>query len=238
MSEEYNPVNHSVVQALLKADGYQRYECPDYVEALLRDVVRELERVYSNWHQEQFDERKDWQYLEIEGFQYRRYFWDDCDCGAESPVHAKECRSIAEHYEWNLRRLDAICDPPTKDAIESAKELGMYPLVGRAVHFERSPEWVTANPHPPCTCGAELGWSARDEHLATCSPQLPNMAFGDVRISWYKYLGRGMSVNVDWAEAQWVQWFNELMAHIRTYDSCHRYCGNKERHRLKDCTPR
>lgn len=233
MSKVYNPLNHSVVQGLLKADGYQRYECPDYVEALLREVMRELERVYWNWHQEQFEDRKDWQYLKIEGFAHRRYCWDDCDCGVESPVHAKDCKSVTEYWEWNRRRLAAISDPPTKEAIEFAKKIGCYPLVAHEQHFERSPAWVKGNPPPACNCGAEGSWVPRETHAETCSPQLPNMEFSRVRISWYKRLGRGMSVNVDWTPARWVKWFDRLMALIRTYDSCFNHCS--DRHQLKDC---
>ena len=148
MSKEYNPLDHSIVQACLKADGWQRYEATDFIEALLRGIVAELDRCYWNVKQEQFSERRDWQFLEITGFAYRRYFWGDCDCGAEE----QESKS----------------------------------------------------------------------HLPTCSPQLPNMQFEDVCVSWYKHLGRGMSVSVDWPAEAWKGWFERCLEAIRQWelDSC------------------
>lgn len=47
---------------------------------------------------------------------------------------------------------------------------------------------------------------------------LPNLAFQDVEIRWYKHIGRGMSTNVEKTEAEWVTWFNAAMASIRTED--------------------
>lgn len=222
-AKEYNPLEHSVVQGLLKADATHRYEVSDFVEALLFRIKSELERVYWNTHQEDLNNREDWQFLEIPGFEYRRYFWDDCDCGAESPVHAKDCRSAAEHDEWNRRRLDAISDPPDPEM-----------MFGRELHFERSPEWEKQNPHPPCTCGADEAWKPRDYHLPNCSPMLPNLAFGDVRVNWYKHLGRGTSTNVDWNEKQWREWFDAVMAAIRAYEDADKLGipRNRRKHKL------
>jgi hypothetical protein len=132
MSKEYNALDHSVVQALLKPDATQRYEADAFIEALLRGIVHELERVYWNWNQEQLNNREDWEFLEIPGFEYRRYCWTD--------------------------------DP---------------------------------------------GECAR-----------PNMKFGAVIIDWYKYLGRGMSVNVDWSALQWKSWFNDVLKALSMYDVC------------------
>lgn len=133
MTKKYNPLNHSVVQACLKADGWQNFEADDFVEALVYGLKTELDRAYWNWHQEILDNRKDWQLLDIgEGFEYRRYYWGD------------------------------------------------------------------------------------EEH--ECS--LPNLAFREVRINWYKHIGRGMSVNVDWDANRWRVWFDEAMKVIRLYDCC------------------
>ena len=52
MSTEYKPLEHSVVQALLKPDATHCYEVSDFVEALICVLYRELERVYWNWNQE------------------------------------------------------------------------------------------------------------------------------------------------------------------------------------------
>lgn len=228
MTKEYNPLEHSVVQAFLKADACNRYEVPDYVEALIFGLRRELERCYWNWHQEQLEDRDDWQLDVGGGFEYRRYFWGECDCGAESPVHAKDCPFVADHYEWNNGRLEAISDPvATKEEIAAAKERGassweLMSMCCSKLSFdpEREAAYEREHPHPPCTCGAEANWQERDYHFDTCSPQLPNLKFKEVRINWYKHMGRGMSVNVDWTEKQWRDWFDEAMKVIKLYDSC------------------
>jgi len=224
-SKLYNPLEHSVVQAFLKADACNRFEVErcGFVCALLESIVNRLKTAYWNVKQEKFENREDRQFLEIPSFEYRRYFWDECDCGAESPVHAKDCRQIAEHSEWNRRRLDAISDPQKLDGMseEEVKKLSFWEILqmsGRAIHFERSPAWEKKNPRPPCTCGATKAWKPRDEHLETCSPGLPNMRFGPVIINWYKYLGRGTSTNVDWDEAQWREWFDSVIRAIEEWE--------------------
>lgn len=76
MTKEYNPLEHSVVQACGLSGGIRRYEVSDFVEALVFAIERELERVYSNWNQKLFEEH-DWQFIEIEGFAWRRFYWGD-----------------------------------------------------------------------------------------------------------------------------------------------------------------
>lgn len=224
-SKKYKPLEHSVVQALLKADACNRYEVErhGFVHALLREIVARLETAYWNAKQEQFENRKDREFLEIPGFEYRRYYWDDCDCGAEYPVHAKDCRQIAEHQEWNRRRLDAISDPSEYELPSDEERSKLTPMeamrkCSRRLHFDRSEAWEKENPRPPCTCGATVSWKPRDFHLPTCSPQQPNMKFGEVSVNWYKYLGRGTSTNVDWNERQWRVWFDAVIASIDAWD--------------------
>lgn len=47
---------------------------------------------------------------------------------------------------------------------------------------------------------------------------LPNFAFGEVKIRWYKYPGRGMSTNVDWDPARWVAWFDSALVAVRAHE--------------------
>ena len=86
MTREYNPLEHSVVQALLKPDATHQYETSDFVEALIIALKRELDLVYWNWNQESLDDRKDWQFTDLPGgFEYRRYYWDDEEEFCELP---------------------------------------------------------------------------------------------------------------------------------------------------------
>lgn len=230
MNKEYNPLEHSVVQALMKADACNQFEVErgGYIHCLLKGVVDEIEHVYRNWNQASFEDHEDWQFLEIPGFEYRRYWWGDCDCGAESPVHAKDCREVAEHNEWNRERLAAISEPmATPEEIEAAKAINPDPfsylhLFCSRLNFGGSEEkaYIASHPHPPCTCGGVDGWKEREYHLQTCSPTLPNMHFEEVRINWYKYLGRGTSTNVDWNEKQWREWYDRAIKAIELYDVC------------------
>jgi hypothetical protein len=239
--KEYNSLEHSVVQGL-KGDATHRYEVPEYVEALIRHLKRELDTVYWNWEQQRLDDRYDWQLI-FSGFEYRRYYWGDCDCGADSAVHATECRMLSEHEEWNRRRIEAISDPSQWDLMsEEAREAKIQEIKDKSqrdggdigfalmmlfvehgssnIHFDRSEQWEKDNPHPPCSCGAENEWKPRDYHLASCSPGLPNIKFGSVTVNWYKHIGRGMSTNAALSPAEWVEWFNEAIKVIGLYNHC------------------
>jgi len=223
--KEYNPLEHSLVQAFLKPDACNRFEVErnSFIHCLLKGIVDCLETAYWNVKQQNLEDRESREFLEIPGFEYRRYYWDDCDCGADSPVHSKDCRQIAEHGEWNDRRLSAISEPSewslmSQDERDKLSALEALSKMGSRLHFDRSEDWEKDNPHPPCTCGATETWQPRDHHLPSCSPQQPNMKFGEVVINWYKYLGRGTSTNVDWDEHQWRVWFDAAIQAIGEWE--------------------
>ena len=85
MTKEYNPLEHSVVQALLKPDAIHRYECDDFIEALISGLYSELGRCYWNWNQGVLENRVDWQLDTGTGFEYRRYYWGDDEENCELP---------------------------------------------------------------------------------------------------------------------------------------------------------
>lgn len=163
-SKPYNPLDHSIVQAIFKSDACHEYQCPDYVTALIIYLHNRLDTAYWNVNQSMFDD-SDWQFLEIPGLEYRRYYWGDCDCGEDYPAHSKDCNGLT------------------------------------------------------CTCGAEAQWKPRGFHLPTCSLTLPNFKFGEVKINWYKSIGRGMSTNIDWSEAEWRKWFDACLLAIQQYNN-------------------
>lgn len=55
-------------------------------------------------------------------------------------------------------------------------------------------------------------WGDEDDEVQMARP---NLAFQDVRITWYKYPGRGMSVNVEKTPAEWVAWFDAALARVQ-----------------------
>jgi hypothetical protein len=109
---EYNPLNHSVVQACYGA--WSRYECDDFIEALLDSILDRIVTVHWNVYQHQWgptwhaDEVED---PMIDGIGFVRYYQDRCDCGGLAPQHTNGCDVTKLHRAWNSRRLEAISDP-------------------------------------------------------------------------------------------------------------------------------
>jgi hypothetical protein len=118
---------------------YKNYDLPEYVIAMFEYVINELDRVYFNINQK---ERELYDEYNIEGIEYRDYFWCNYDHG------------------------DSACN----------------------------------------TC---------DEKFC----EKPNFEFDGVKIYWYKYIGRGMSCNIEQSSDKWVIWFNKLIEHIRSKDN-------------------
>jgi hypothetical protein len=78
--------------------------------------------------------------------------------------------------------------------------------------FEMHPYWWG-----DCTCGAG-DWSEEGQpapvHTPECREELPNFRCGDLAISWYKYIGRGMSANRPTTGAEVVEVFSRCMASL------------------------
>ena len=47
----------------------------------------------------------------------------------------------------------------------------------------------------------------------------PNFTYDGVEVRWYKYIGRGMSCNVEWDANQWAEWMIRAIKHINNYDT-------------------
>lgn len=98
MSNEYNPLQHSIVQA--SVGTWCRYECDDFIEALLMAILAEITRVHWNiyqhswgasWHADEIEDP------EIPGIQFTRYY-DGCECEDE-PEHRKDCRHARPNFQ-------------------------------------------------------------------------------------------------------------------------------------------
>lgn len=231
MTTEYNPLNHSVVQALQST--WQRFEASQFVAALIREIKAELETAYWNVKQQNFEDRKEREFLEIPGFAFRDFTYD-CDCGSEAPLHAPDCPALTEFMSWNERRI-AWCtvppkEPTTRAEMEDASARGRgAAFVWENVHrfaselrFEREDEFVKSYPPPPCACGASKRWIPGQAHSLKCAVVLPNMQYGEVAIQWYKHIGRGMSVSVDFSPAAWNAWFDTVLSQIDSWEQRHR----------------
>lgn len=99
MAEEYNPLQHSVVQAFM-GGVWCHYACDDFIEALFDKVLDEIKRVHWNVYQHQWG--PSWHYDQIEdpyipGILFTRYY-DGCECEDE-PRHAPECRHVRPNFQ-------------------------------------------------------------------------------------------------------------------------------------------
>jgi len=219
VSEEYDPLRHSVVQAC--SGAWSKFECDDFVEALFESILSEIKRVHWNVYQHQWeatwhgDEVED---PEIPGISFVRFYADRCDCGGQAPIHPNACDISRLFQEWNRRRLDAISDPVD----------GPFPGV-RSFSFDpaRETAFEAKVPRPKCTCGASDAWDEDRGCLPTCIGQRPNFQHEDVEIRWYKWPGRGMSTNKDWTPTEWRDWFNRCLKMVRAFDV--EISGNRER---------
>lgn len=99
MAKEYNPLEHSVVQAFMGGVWCQ-YSCDDFVEALLSAILAEIKRVHWNIYQHQWG--PSWHYDQVEdpcidGILFTRYY-DGCKCEDE-PQHFPECRHVRPNFQ-------------------------------------------------------------------------------------------------------------------------------------------
>jgi hypothetical protein len=190
------------------------YDVPDYVDALVSELLREMNRVYWNVKQKEW-EHHDAYDLDLPGMTYHPYYWGDCTCGFEAldeqwdqqHSHAPEC------FHSRYQEMQGILEPA--DDWHSA--------------HEQLTAWAKENGYPNapdgmaiyCDCGfvAKYSeWRKSHDHDASCPTVRPNLAFEGVEIRWYKYPGRGMSTNKSMPPDHWVEWFDRFLAVIRAAD--------------------
>jgi hypothetical protein len=98
VADEYNPVQHSIVQAMTGV--WCRYNVGDFVEALFMAILKEIERVHWNvyqhrwgpsWHSDQVEDPM------IPGISFTRYY-DGCKCEDEDE-HRPDCRHAKPNFQ-------------------------------------------------------------------------------------------------------------------------------------------
>ena len=90
MAETYVP---EVGQALF-GSAYAEWECPEYVEAFVNHILREIERVHWNREQKRWEQEGD---PRIPGIVFNPYWWDGCNCGYEERWVPKDEAWCVEH---------------------------------------------------------------------------------------------------------------------------------------------
>lgn len=136
-------------------------------------------------------------------FEMHPFYWGDCECGheeaewdwCEANDHSPTCyQSVIRDRGWldyddptPFEKRNQINDRIT---IAVCREMGLDENYGRAVH---------------CTCDYKSryqAWLEAHDHDPACGVARPNFLHkpSGTRVDWYKYIGRGMQVDVrgDW----------------------------------------
>jgi len=160
-------------------------------------------------------------------FEMRPYYWGDCDCGWE--VKLGEFSQTIEHKpdcfqekwgkwdkEWHAQHSSPIDKKhwrKTSEANEKANEQfcrengKLDGTAGCAVH---------------CNCGhdevlnawCEANKLGPEGHTLTCATVLPNFRYQGIDVRWYKYIGRGMTINRGVTRKELVAMFRACFASI------------------------
>ncbi len=191
-------------------------ECPEYIEALLDHLGNEIQRVVRNVTQKPYEPPTGnvGGFYINDTFAMRSYYWGECVCGfeqrdwawSEAHEHAAACwqhkwKQVNEEFK-DKRRWE---EPWRSRELARAKELG-WP-------FDRTDGIAVY-----CDCGYDRDyaeWRITNDHAPDCPTILPNFRCGDFEVSWYKYLGRGMSMNRAVSEAESVQILTRCLESVR-----------------------
>ena len=214
MTETYEPE----LGQMVFGNPSQELECPEYIEALLSHLGHEIERIVWNVTQKKYDSPTGnvGGLYKNDTFEMRSYYWGECTCGFD-----------ARDYEWSGQHSHKPkCWTETYQAIRREFVLGgidEYTEEGRAKFLTRAKElgWPFETQDGIavyCNCGYDeeyAKWRETNDHVPDCPTIMPNFRCGDFEVSWYKYLGRGMSMNREISEADAVAVLNKCMESVR-----------------------
>jgi hypothetical protein len=183
------------------------------VKALITELINEMDRVYSNVKQEEWEHYEEYD-LDLPGVTYHPYYWGDCTCGFEAldeqwdqqHDHNPECFST--RYRAKQKDLE------TDDWGSASEQLTAW---AKKNGYADAPNGMAVY----CDCGLNKEyneWRGAYDHTASCPTVRPNLAFEGVEIRWYKHPRRGLSSNKRMASDQWVEWFDRFLAVIQAAD--------------------
>lgn len=205
------------------------YPCPTFVEAGLSQLAAEIERVEWNRTQQTFHAptgNNGGEYF-TDVFLMRAYYWGDCECGWDDidyeGTHDAECyytelnrlMVAAGVHEWSFGNGTDWEDlQKIKDGIyrQMTEKYGL-PMQGCAVHCtctraKRFEDWCEANKRGPAG------------HAIDCPVYVPNFKCGNFEVRWYKYMGRGMSMNQDIDANDFFKIIEQCLESVRRRDTC------------------
>jgi hypothetical protein len=139
------------------------------------------------------------------------YWWGDCTCGYDA----------LEYEWWNANPHDGECWQERYH--REAERLHALKLSWEAERDQQD-AWAATNGWDGrpgvavfCDCGADAKWrewASSHGHTPDCMEIRPNFRCGDVEVRWYKYIGRGMSVNREVTRAEWRDIFARCEASL------------------------
>lgn len=117
-------------------------------------------------------------------FSMMPYYWGDCTCGCDCPIHKKACDKETKWSQWVEDRIEFACGKADKNGFAQ-------------IDISKFPKFEKKNPAPKCTCGAEKEWVVGDKHKSDCLLMRPNFHYKPTsfQIQWYKYPFRDSYMN-------------------------------------------
>ena len=196
--------------------AFQQYDCPDFVIAGLDYLAREIERVEWNRTQKEYSApiHNNGEEYKTDAFEMRAFYWGDCECGYEDKEykwheenkHQDHCYQI--DYQKLRDKFDGCFNIP-EEIVEELCDKHQIPYNGgrgSAVH---------------CNCDYSKRWeefASKNDHDKDCRSILPNFKCGDFEIYWYKYLGRGTSMNQPIDANEFAEILDKCLKSVRALD--------------------
>jgi hypothetical protein len=127
-------------------------------------------------------------------FEMHPYYWGECECNYDAAEekwskeneHHPQCYQILLESRFKAANPEgSLLVPIDETEKQLCSEMGLSYPEGSAVH---------------CTCDFRDRWNAfleENDHDASCRITKPNFRHKklDFEVNWYKYIGRGMSMN-------------------------------------------
>lgn len=140
-------------------------------------------------------------------FEMHPYWWGDCTCGfdkkyivwLEAHPHAESC--FFNRYQVEEKRLE-------DEGVPFSEKHGLMTKWAKKNGYADAPDCMAIY----CDCGVDQAyetWRNDNNHADDCREVLANFKYGDIEIRWYKYIGRGMSVNREVSRGELRQVFRK-----------------------------
>lgn len=146
-------------------------------------------------------------------FEMHPYWWGDCTCSfdekdrawSEEHPHTETC--FFNRYQAEEKRLE-------HDGWSFDKQHNLMIKWAKANGYADAPNGMAVH----CDCGidqAYAAWRSVNNHASDCREVVANFKCGDLEIRWYKYIGRGMSVNREVSREELRQIFRKCRQSIK-----------------------